>query len=224
MKTLIADIEALASSDAIDDAVRLSGEELARFDNIWRMAHNRYANNEAADATLPQDVADAIANVAEIAICHCDMLMRAGLFRDAYATAVTTIMSIAMEQQEAQLSQQMLALTALSCMALDALSDKVNPDDAHAATHFPVIARYCASMLYYWYSQTVSAAGVWHHRVTPLLRELIRHSAVESPEVTISVPTPGDQETFTTRTVSASDTNAILADLLGRSAALALLD
>lgn len=207
MKTLITEVEGLADSGAIEDAVRLSGEELARYDNIWRHAHNEHTDN----------VSSAVHDLTDMAVCHCDMLMRAGLYQDAFATAVTSIMPISIEGMETSMGQQLVALLSLSCLALDAMSDKLNPDDEHTATHFPVIIRYCASMLYYRYSQTVSEPGIWHHRITPLLRNLIRMQAVESPDVTITAP---DGKTTA---VPASDTSAILGDLLGRAAALSLL-
>lgn len=210
MKTQSAEIEQLAE-DNLDDAVRLSGEELAHLDNIWRNKHN---NSE------PQEnIAKAVRNLADMAICHCDMLMRAQLFADAYATALTSVTAISIEGQDSALPQQMMALTALATMALDALSDRFNPEDSEIATHFRTIVRYCASMLYYWYSQTVNKVGVWHARVTPLLRMLIRANAVESPEITVSQP----EETQQRLTVLSSNTSAILPDLIGRSIALNLL-
>lgn len=210
MKTRIVEIEQLANSN-LDDAVRLSGEELAHLDNVWRNAHNR---RESQDVII-----ESVRNLADMAVCHCDMLMRAELFTDAYATAVTSIMAISIEGQDSALPQQMMALTSLATMALDAISAYLNPGDADTATHFTTIVKYCASMLYYWYAQTVENAGVWHSRVTPLLRMLIRANAVDSPNVTVSQP----NESHPSISVSASNTALILPDMIGRSIALNLM-
>lgn len=200
------EVYTLAGSGAVDDAVRLSGEELARADNRWRVAHNK-ANPESA-ARLKEAVS--------LAAVHADMLMRAQLYRDAYATVVTTFMSLSMEKdiRPVELADDMLALTAIATMALDAFSDTI-PHDEVTERHFPIITVYCASMLYEWYAHAVRNGGekaVWIARVTPLLRTLIRAGVVQWPEVEVE-----------DRRIPITDIAAVSADLAGRSLAIDLL-
>lgn len=200
------EVYALADSGAVDDAVRLSGEELARADNRWRVAHNKV--NPESVIRLKEAVS--------LAVVHADMLMRAQLYRDAYATVVTTLMSLSMEKdiRPVELADDMLALTAIATMALDAFSDTI-PHDEVTERHFPVITIYCASMLYGWYAHAVRNGGeksVWLARVTSLLRTLIRAGVVQWPEIEVEG-----------RCVTVTDIAALSADLAGRSLAIGLL-
>ena len=200
------EIYALADSGTVDDAVRLSGEELARADNRWRVAHNK-SHPESA-VRLKEAVS--------LAAVHADMLMRAQLYRDAYATVVTTLMSLSIEKDvhPVEMADDMLALTAIATMALDAFSDTI-PHDEVTERHFPIITVYCASMLYGWYAHTVKDGGekpVWIARVTPLLRTLIRAGVVQWPEIGMEG-----------RRIAVTDIESVSADLAGRSLAIGLL-
>lgn len=240
----IDEAEMMAASGSLEDAVRFSGEELARLDNIWRRAHNAHLH----DANTPAGPADAVARtavteMATMAVCHADMLMRAGMPQDAFAVTLTTIAALTMEGADRTEPQLMMTLCALTCLALNTLAetDPMPPALAtpEAREHFPVIISYCASMLYHWYAQTVAAPTPWHQRITPLLRTLIRAGAVQSPTLTIATDTrhfatnttegidsaKGSEPAQgpTTTVDSAGNTAAILPDLLGRALALGLL-
>lgn len=211
----IDEARAMAEEGNLEDAVRFSGEELARLDNLWRRAHNarlRSASPAESSPSPKQPVTD----MAAMAVCHAEMLLHAVLAQDAYAVAVTAIAALAMENADSREPQLMLELTALACMALNTLAE-TDPVPAQlsgeeAREHFPLIITYCASMLYYWYAQTAKTPSEWHRDINPLLRTLIRTGAVQSPTLTIAAAE-----------VSPADTAAILPDLLGRSMALGLL-
>lgn len=204
----LTDIELMVSkaaeshdTEAFADALRFSGEELARFDNRWRKAHNARQSNVS-------DLQDLCA----LTVAHAQLLMEAEMDADALMVAVFAMTAVAMENKSTDMSTDMFQLSAIACQALDRMANKLNSADEYTATHFNAIVTYCASMLYHWYRATLEHGQTpLHAEVTPLLRTLIRGNAVQWPDVDVL----GQK-------CSAASPAPILGDLLGHCRALGL--
>lgn len=206
ISTVLNEIEQLATSGNVEDAIRLSGEELARWDNAWRKAHN---------SRLP--VESVMTSFAALALAHADLLFRAGAWRDAYATAVTAMMSLSVDRQCMANASEMLGLLTVALAALEQIAAKIEKD-SFTETHIPVMISYLASLLYFYYRHTWSSGqSQWHGRAYPLLRDMTEVGAVRSPHIPVANPDG------TSADVDPSDPAPLFSDLAGRSVALGLL-
>lgn len=198
---IIAEIKSLIDAGNIEDAVRLSGEELAHADNRLRKTYNEYA----AENRRPDDVLKARVNeVAVLGVAHCNALIIGGAHGDAYATALTVMLAIDMCSAACSHAVEMLALSVIATAALDELTDHI-PQDDFAREHMPHIITCLASMMYAYYRATPSPGTVWHTRAYPRLQEFAGMGAIQQQSVDPSHPSP------------------VLADLIGRSIALSLI-
>lgn len=214
---ILAQVDALICSGDADDALRLSGDELARFDNRWRRAHNSCADAATIDSCLE--------DLSALAVCHSQLLMQAGIQADALMVPLLAITAMAMDDRCAQHPHDMMALCSVALLALDTLTASMNPDDDFARSHIEPMTRYIASMTYYWYAATrpdnpdITTPAMrdgqqslaWHHEITPLLRTLIRAGMVSWPTINVC----GHDET-------ADHPQNIMGDLLGHCHALGL--
>jgi hypothetical protein len=202
--TMNLDIDALLSEIAsleVPDAIRLSGEELARVDNAWRKAHN-----------AKQPTTQLLVAVSRLAQCHCDLLFRAAAYADAYATAVTVMMSVSLDDACTECMPQMLALCVIAASSLEQLGAQM-PHDEFTTQHMPIILTYVASLMYCYYQKTFSVEQTqWHGIAYEMLRDFANAGAIQQPAVTV-----GD------KAVDPLHPFDIFSDLAGRSIALGLL-
>jgi hypothetical protein len=201
VKELLGEIEAMAADNNLDDAVRLSGEELAHADNAWRVAHNAGA-----------DVKQSLWCLAQLAQCHSDLLFRASAYADAYATAVTAMMSLSLDDMCNDSAHEMLALCVIAGSSLEQLGSRM-PHDEFTEQHMPMLFSYIASLLYYYYQKTIVAEQTpWHGIAYEMLCDFAKAGAVQQPTVAV-----GDKN------VDPAHPFDLFSDLAGRSIALGLL-
>ena len=135
-----ATIDEMLDRGEVEDAVRLSGELLAKADALWTAARNNKTS------TL-----DEISALAILAAYHCDALAMMSNVNDAYATAVTALFQMAIDGNNS-LSIKQSAMQ-LYITAIFALMQIINQQFANAdeteRNHLNEIMRYLASMLYY---------------------------------------------------------------------------
>lgn len=198
---LLGEIEAMVADNNLDDAVRLSGEELAHADNAWRVAHNSGA-----------DVKESLWCLAQLAQSHSDLLFRASAYGDAYATAVTAMMSVSLDDMCDECGQEMLALCVIAASSLEQLGSRM-PHDEFTEQHMPQLLSYLASLLYCYYQKTIVVEQKqWHGIAYEMLCDFANVGAVQQPVVKV-----GD------KTVDPAHPFEIFSDIAGRSIALGLL-
>lgn len=203
---LIKEINEMAASGNLEDAIRLSGEELARCDNAWRKAHN---------ARLP--VEEPLAAFARLALVHSDLLFIATDWPDAYATSVTAMMTLALDRQCMANAHEMFGLLTVALAAFEQIVAKTEKD-SFTETHVPVIITCLASLLYFYYRHTwADGQSKWHGRAYPILNEMIQTGAVRSPRIPVANPDGTSVE------ADPADPAPVFSDLVGRSAALGLM-
>ncbi len=197
INALLAEINTLDTPDAI----RLSGEELARMDNAWRKAHN-----------AKQPTTNILVAVSQLAQCHCDLLFRAAAYADAYATAVTVMMSVSLDEACTECMPQMLSLCVIAASSLEQLGAQM-PHDEFTTQHMPIILGYVASLMYCYYQKTlVIEQTQWHGIAYEMLRDFANAGAIQQPTIAV-----GD------KTVDPLHPFDLFSDLAGRSIALGLL-
>lgn len=200
-KKLLSEIDALVADNNIPDAIRLSGEELAHADNAWRLAHN-----------AKQDTAQELWSLAALAQSHSDLLFRAAVYADAYATAVTAMMSVSLDDACAECEPEMLALSVIAASSLEQLGSQM-PHDEFTTQHMPTILTYIASLMYCYYQKTLAVQQTqWHGIAYEMLCDFARAGAVQQPLITV-----GDKQ------VDPLHPFDLFSDLAGRSIALGLL-
>jgi hypothetical protein len=198
---LLSEISSLVAENNMPDAIRLSGEELASADNEWRKAHNG-----------GKDTTELLACMAKLAQSHCDLLFRAGAYGDAYATAITVMMSESLDDACEANAQEMLSLCVIAATSLEQLASQM-PHDEFTTQHVPTIFGYIASLMYCYYQKTIIEEQTeWHGIAYEMLREFANAGAVQQPKVRV-----GDKD------VDAKHPFEIFSDLAGRSIALGLL-
>ncbi len=199
--SLLGEINAMVADNNIPDAIRLSGEELAATDNSWRKAHN-----------AGKETSELLVCMAILAQSHCDLLFRAGAYGDAYATAVTVMMSVSLDDACTQCMQEMLTLCVIAASSLEQLGSQM-PHDDFTTQHMPVILSYIASLMYCYYQKTlVIEQTQWHGIAYEMLRDFANAGAVQQPTVQV-----GD------KAVDPLHPFDLFSDLAGRSIALGLL-
>jgi hypothetical protein len=201
VEQLLGEIDALVADNNMPDAVRLSGEELAHADNLWRVAHN-----------ARKDTKEILWCVAALAQSHSDLLFRAQAYADAYATAVTVMMSLSLDDACQHCMPQMLALCVVAASALEQLGAQM-PHDEFTTQHMPVVLSYIASLMYCYYQKTLAIDQTqWHGIAYEMLCDFAKAGAVQQPTVAV-----GDKQ------VDPLHPFDLFSDLAGRSIALGLL-
>lgn len=199
-------IDEMIDHGDVADAVRLSGELLAKADALWTTAQNNKASS-----------LDEISALAILAAYHCEALAMMSNVNDAYATAVTALFQMAIDGNDSlSLKQSALQLYITAIFALmQIIQQQFANADATEREHLNEIMRYLASMLYYYYNQVGVANSEFPHLPVAyqILSQLQNNVDIQSPTIKVV-----DEE------VNPSAPLPLFADLVGRSHAMGLIN
>ncbi len=200
-----ATIDEMLDHGEVEDAVRLSGELLAKADSLWATAKNNHSSS-----------LDEISALAILAAFHCDALAMMNNVKDAYATAVTALFQMAIDGNESlSLDQSAMQLYITAIFALMQIINQqfANANDV-AREHLNEIMRYLASMLYYYYNQVGAANSEFPHLPVAyqILSQLQNNVEIQSPTIKVLK-----------EDVNPSSPLSLFADLVGRSQAMELI-
>lgn len=199
-------IDEMLDGGNIEDAVRFSGELLAKADSLWTMAKNEKSS------TL-----DEISALSILAAYHCEALSMISNANDAYATAVTALFQMAIDGNDSlslkQSAMQLYNSAIISLMQI--IPQQFSNANAEDRVHLNEIMRYLASMLYFYYNKVGKARPDFPHlHVTyQILTQLRNDVDIESPTIKVL-----DEE------VNPSAPLSLFADLVGRSQAMGLMN
>ena len=201
-----ATIDEMLDRGEVDDAVRLSGELLAKADALWTAARNN------KEATL-----DKISALAILAAYHCDALAMMSNVNDAYATAVTALFQMAIDgSYSLSLGQSALQLYNTAIVSLmQIIPQQFSNADTIDHEHLNEILRYLASMLYFYYNKVGNARPDFPHLQVAyqILSQLRNEVDIQSPMIKVL-----DEE------ISPDSPLPLFADLVGRSQAMGLMN
>lgn len=191
-----------------DDAMRFSGELLAKVNNQWRLAHNGH-DTEAEVAAL--------AGMLRVAAAHVASLVAVHAFSDAYSTSVMMLYIAAREGKPATVAERCdtLSLWSSALYSLLMLLSKLQPQSRQDVEHVEAIGRYIASMLYHYYIKVMEETPgcPYLHEAYPMLNAVKGSIVVQSPVIDVL----GEQ-------VDPEEPMPLFADLLGRSRAMGLIE
>ena len=198
-------IDEMIDRGEVEDAVRLSGELLAKADSLWAVAKN---NNSSS--------LDEISVLAILAAYHCEALALMSNVTDAYATAVTVLFQMAIDGNESlslDQSAMQLYITAISTLMQIINQQFANADNV-ARNHINEIMRYLASMLYYYYNKVGKSRPDFPHLhvAYQILSQLRNDVDIQSPTIKVL-----------NEDVNPSAPLSLFADLVGRSQAMGLI-
>lgn len=189
-------------ADTREEALNLSGLLLARVDEGLRQKVNAGAERSTECRMF-----------ALAASIHCELLQACAQAQAAYSTALTAILmlDIAGQGSEHDRMAEVCGLTFLALTSLGELAAQM-PHDEFTDEHIPVLFTLWASRLYWYYQNTdKSVPSELPHLLKgahQVLQQMISESVVQSPVVML-----GDQP-------AGPQSNAVLADIIGRSQAL----
>ncbi|MBR5332392.1 MAG: hypothetical protein IKV32_03735 [Muribaculaceae bacterium] len=199
-------IDEMLDKGDIEDAVRLSGELLAKADALWTVARN---NNSTSQ--------NEISALAILAAYHCDALAMMSNCNDAYATAVTALFQMAIDRSDSlSLNQSAMQLYITAIFALmQIIQQQFANADATDREHLNEIMRYLASMLYYYYNKVGKARPDFPHLhvAYQILSQLRNDVDIQTPTIKVV-----DED------VNPSAPLPLFADLVGRSHAMGLMN
>ncbi len=199
-------IDEMLDGGNIEDAVRFSGELLAKADSLWTMAKNEKSS------TL-----DEISALSILATYHCEALSMISNANDAYATAVTALFQMAIDGNDSlslkQSAMQLYNSAIISLMQI--IPQQFSNANAENRVHLNEIMRYLASMLYYYYNKVGKARPDFPHlHVTyQILSQLRNDVDIQSPTIKVL-----DED------INPSAPLSLFADLVGRSQAMGLMN
>lgn len=201
-----ATIDEMLDRGEVEDAVRLSGELLAKADMLWTEARN--------DNTT---TIDEITALTIIAAYHCEALAMMNNDNEAYATAVTVLFQMAIDGNDSlSLSQSAMQLYITAIFALmQIINQKFANADETERNHLNEIMRYLASMLYYYYNLVGVANSEFPHLAVAyqMLSQLQNNVDIQSPTIKVL-----NEE------VNPSAPLPLFSDLMGRSIAMGLIN
>ncbi len=204
IKDTLAEI-AKMTDDQRDVALRLSGECLAEIDTAMRTA------DDEERTVLAEGMAD-------MALCHTDLMFRAGLYNDAYATAVMAMMTLSIYDKFDVNHLSSMGLCVVALYSLEQIASKLTPDD-ETKDHVNAVITFLISLTYSQYCQIVSSlTSPWLNRAYELLRDLTPH--VMHPTIQLTVPANPDDVVD----VDPLHPLQIFQDIAGRSVALGLIN
>lgn len=199
------EIDDLLDNGEVPDAVRFSGELLAKADALWASARNSNCDslNEISAVTI-------------LAAYHCDALAMMSNVNDAYATAITVLFQMAIDGNESlSLDQSALQLynTAIISLMQILQQQTLQPDDT-SREHINEIIRYLASMLYYYYNKVGKARHDFPHLnvAYQILSQIPGNIDIQSPTIKVLE-----------EDVDPSSPLPLFSDLVGRSHAMGLI-
>lgn len=208
---VIEDVAAMLGSHNLEDAIRLSGEELARADNRWRRLHNEHAERG--------QIVESLSEMMTLASLHSACLRRADMAADAFNTNVAALTAAAFEDALMTDAVTALGLADSALADLQHIAERM-PYDEHTRLHLPVIISYLASIQYALYRKAIAlgATGSIVNSAYTTLQSLIHTDAVQPK---LNVP-DGDSN----QTIEVDPTHPLpaLLDLMSRAAALGLIE
>ena len=200
-----ATIDEMLDHGEVEDAVRLSGELLAKADMLWAEARNDNATT-----------IDEISALTIIAAYHCEALAMMNNDNEAYATAVTVLFQMAIDGNDSlSLSQSAMQLYITAIFALmQIINQQFANTDETERNHLNEIMRYLASMLYYYYNKVGNSHPDFPHLLVAyqILSQLRNDIDIQSPMIKVL-----DEE------VNPSAPLPLFSDLMGRSIAMGLI-
>ncbi len=202
VQSILDEVVNLCEDSRRDDALRLSGEELARHDNRWRHAYNNRAGADELTAML-YDVL-VLGNV------HAGLLTDAGEPVDAFGVDLGLLMNVAVQDAFVPLVGSLLHTLLNACICFDAIAARLSMDDPDAREHVPAIMRYLMSLLYADYNLVKDSGSPVAGEAYELLGQFI--GIVESPAVSVPEGTADPLHPI-----------AIMNDLLGRAHAIGVV-
>ncbi len=201
-----ATIDDMLDRGEVEDAVRLSGELLAKADMLWAEARNDNATT-----------IDEITALTIIAAYHCEALAMMNNDNEAYATAVTVLFQMAIDGNDSlSLSQSAMQLYITAIFALmQIINQQFANTDETERNHLNEIMRYLASMLYYYYNKVGNSRPDFPHLhvAYQILSQLRNDIDIQSPMIKVL-----DEE------VNPSAPLPLFSDLMGRSIAMGLIN
>lgn len=202
VRSTLDEIVNLCEGGRSDDALRLSGEELARLDNRWRRAYNKRVE--------VHDLIKILYDVIVLGNVHAGLLTDHGEVADAFGVDMGLLMNVAVQDCFIELARPLLHTLLNACVCFDAISARMSFDNEDAREHVPAVMRYLVSMLYADYNLVKDSGSPVAADAYEMLGQLIH--MVENPLVEV----PGG---------SADPLHPIeiMNDLLGRAHALQLL-
>lgn len=198
-------IDEMIDRGEVEDAVRFSGELLAKADSLWTTARN----NKSVTT-------DEISALAILAAYHCDALAMMGNTTDAYATAVTALFQIAIDGNislSLDLSSLQLYNTAIISLMQILRQQAITPDDT-SRVHINEITRYLTSMLYHYYNKVNESRPHFPHLP-------VSYQILSSMRENVEIQTPLIK--VLDENVNPSAPLPLFSDLIGRSHALGLI-
>ena len=198
-------IDEMIDRGDLEDAVRFSGELLAKADSLWASAKN---NNLSS--------LDEISILSILAAYHCEALAMMNNINDAYATAVTALFQMTIDGYDSlsiKQSAMQLYITAIFALMQIIQQQFANADEI-AREHLNEIMRYLASMLYYYYNQVGVCNSEFPHLSVAyqILLQLKNDVDIQSPTIKVL-----NEE------VNPAAPLSLFADLVGRSQAIGLM-
>ncbi len=198
-------IDEMIDRGEVKDAVRFSGELLAKADILWATARNNKSGT-----------IDEISALAILAAYHCDALAMMGNTTDAYATAVTALFQIAIDGNSStslDLSSLQLYNTAIITLMQILRQQTITPDDT-SRTHINEITRYLTSMLYHYYTKvTKSRPHFPHLSVSYQILSCMRDNVeIQTPLIKVL-----------SENINPTTPLPLFSDLIGRSQAMGLI-
>ena len=198
-------IDEMIDRGDLEDAVRFSGELLAKADSLWASAKN---NNLSS--------LDEISILSILAAYHCEALAMMNNINDAYATAVTALFQMTIDGYDSlsiKQSAMQLYITAIFALMQIIQQQFANADEI-AREHLNEIMRYLASMLYYYYNQVGVCNSEFPHLSVAyqILLQLKNDVDIQSPTIKVL-----NEE------VNPAVPLSLFADLVGRSQAIGLM-
>ena len=195
----------LLEQGAIDDAVMLSGEALAKAYENW-----------SANLNYQQPTTNEINIMAIAASCHCGALAAMGNFQDAYATSIGAILQISIDNNSSNnIDHSLLSIYTTALFSwINILSSPSSQTADFDKEHVETITRYIASMLYHYYVKVGKNApnSPYLEDAYGALNHIRQFSDIETPLITVL-----------NKQISPDKPHVLIGDLVGRSIALSLL-
>lgn len=201
----IKEANGLLERGAIEDAVILSGEALAKAYEHW----SENLNNQ-------QPTTDEINVMAIAASCHCGALAAMGNFQDAYATSIGAILQISIDNNKSNnIDQSLLSIYTTALFSWINILSSANPQsEEFDKAHVEAITRYISSMLYYYYTKIEGNTphSPYLEDAYVALNHIRQFTDIETPFISVL-----------NKQISPEDPQDLIGDLVGRSIALSLL-
>lgn len=207
IRRLLSELPRIDGMEAVD-AVRLSGELLAKINNQWRIAHNGHDDEGKAVA---------LAAMLKAAASHVAALVAVHAYSDACSTSVMVLYMAAREGRPSVKAERCDALSLWSnaLYSLLMILGRLQPQSRQDVEHVGTIGRYIASMLYHYYIKVMEETPgcPYLHEAYPVLEAIRGSITVQSPVIDVL----GVE-------IDPAEPMELFADLLGRARAMGLLE